>query len=156
MKNKIYDRETLAGVLEKLRTQKKKIAFTNGCFDILHAGHVRYLADARAFADVLVIALNSDASVKRLKGDARPVNTLTDRMTVIAALESADYVTSFNEDTPVETLALLKPDIHVKGGDYIAEKIPEYATVTAYGGTVRIVSFHKGYSTTSIIERSKR
>lgn len=153
---KIKARDDLKPFLDALRREGKRIAFTNGCFDILHRGHVEYLAEARAAAEVLVVALNDDASVVRLKGPTRPVNKLDDRMAVIAALASVSFVTFFTEDTPIETLALLKPDIHIKGGDYKVESLPEYKVVTSYGGQVRTVPFRDGYSTTSIIERSKK
>ncbi|MEK6795339.1 MAG: D-glycero-beta-D-manno-heptose 1-phosphate adenylyltransferase [Spirochaetota bacterium] len=153
---KIIRREELAPLLAAVRREGKRVVFTNGCFDILHRGHVDYLAEARSLGELLVVALNDDASVVRLKGPTRPVNKLADRMAVIAALESVRFVTWFTEDTPIETLSLLKPDIHVKGGDYKPETLPEYATVTAYGGRVKTVSFRDGYSTTAMIERAKK
>lgn len=132
------------------------VVFTNGCFDILHVGHVDYLERARALGHVLVVAVNSDESVRRLgKGPDRPVNAAPDRCRVLAALECVDHVTVFGEDTPQETLALLQPHIHCKGGDYRAEELPEYETVSQYGGRVVILPFVPGYSTTSILHKAK-
>lgn len=132
----------------------KKLVFTNGVFDILHAGHVCYLEEARALGDLLVVALNTDASVKRLgKGDERPVNPLQDRMTVIGALRCVDFVLSFDEDTPTQLLDLVKPDLHVKGGDYDPEAMEETPTVRKNGGEVVILPLLPGRSTTSILKK---
>ncbi len=131
----------------------KRVVFTNGCFDILHVGHTTYLQQAKALGDVLVIGLNSDASVKTLKGPKRPINSEKDRASVLAALEAVDRVVIFGENTPVELLETLKPDIHVKGGDYIAENLPEFGTITRNGGVVKILPFVQGKSTTAIIEK---
>jgi D-glycero-beta-D-manno-heptose 1-phosphate adenylyltransferase len=139
-------------LLEK-RAKKKKVVFTNGCFDILHVGHVNYLQQAKELGDFLVIGLNSDKSVKKLKGPERPINSEKDRALVLSCLEMVDLVVIFEEDTPIETLEILKPSIHVKGGDYVAEELPEYKTVTNNGGKVEIVKFVAGYSTTSVIDR---
>ena len=134
--------------------QGATLVFTNGVFDILHAGHVDYLERARALGDALVVGLNSDASVRRLgKGPGRPVNTLNDRMRVVGALRCVDFVLSFDEDTPEALIAKLQPEIHVKGGDYKPEDMPETKVVEAYGGRVVILSFVEGKSTTQIIER---
>lgn len=129
------------------------MVFTNGCFDILHAGHIRYLEDARALGDLLVVGVNSDSSTRHLKGPSRPIVLENERAEAVAALRSVDYVTVFEEDTPVETIRILKPDIHVKGGDYCAVDLPETPVVESYGGKIVIVPFSKGLSTTSIIER---
>ncbi|MCU0316702.1 MAG: D-glycero-beta-D-manno-heptose 1-phosphate adenylyltransferase [Fimbriimonadaceae bacterium] len=135
--------------------QGKKLVFTNGVFDILHSGHVRYLAEARALGDLLVVGLNSDASVKMLeKGPERPINPLEDRATVLKALESVDFVIAFDEKTPNDLITLLKPDIHVKGGDYRVEDLPEAEIVRGYGGDVRVLSLVPGRSTTSILKRA--
>jgi rfaE bifunctional protein nucleotidyltransferase chain/domain len=154
IRNKILSPTALSGILRK--RGRKKVVFTNGCFDILHAGHVTYLEKARKLGDILVVALNSDASTKRLKGPERPVNPLRDRSRVIAALESVSFVTSFGQDTPLEVIRKLKPDVLVKGGDYEAKKIVGYEEVTASGGSVKTLPFLEGRSTTKIIARAKK
>lgn len=132
----------------------KTVVFTNGVFDILHAGHVQYLEEARALGDMLVVGLNTDASVKRLgKGPDRPINPLEDRARVVGALRCVDAVVSFDEDTPESLIAELKPDIHVKGGDYRPEDLPETQIVEAYGGSVVILPFLAGRSTTAVIKK---
>ena len=149
------DRAELARELDGIR-ENKRIVFTNGCFDLLHPGHVSYLARARDLAGedgVLVLALNSDASVHRLKGDGRPVNSVENRAAVLAGLACIDYVTVFAEDTPEETLAALKPHVHTKGGDYKAEELPEKKVIDAYGGEIAILPFLPGHSTTAILKK---
>lgn len=132
------------------------LVHTSGVFDILHAGHVTLLERAASFGDLLIVGLNSDDSVRRLgKGPERPVNPLEDRMKVIGALRCVSGVLSFSEDTPIELLEQLKPDVHVKGGDYVAEQLPEYHVVVSGGGRVEIVSLLQGRSTTSILNRAK-
>jgi rfaE bifunctional protein nucleotidyltransferase chain/domain len=151
--NKLLNREE---ALEKVRTWQasgKKVVFSNGCFDILHAGHVEYLAAARTLGDVLIIGLNSDASVRRLKGPDRPICCETDRATVLSALQSVDGVTLFNEDTPEELIGILLPDILVKGADWAIEKIAGARTVLEHGGSVLTVPLLEGRSTTGIIEK---
>lgn len=145
----IQDLDTLA---QSVRGHGLKIVSTNGCFDLLHLGHIEYLQQARALGDVLVIGINSDASVKRLKGDNRPLFDARTRSRQLAALEAVDYVTVFDEDTPVEFLELLRPDIHVKGGDYEVAKLPETAVVEKHGGEVRVLSFVKGFSSTKVLD----
>ena len=152
--DKIQSREALISIVNTLKSAGKRIVFTNGCFDILHAGHVDYLQRAKKHGDVLVLGLNTDASVKRLKGESRPVQNQDARAFVLSGLACIDYVTLFDEDTPVELISALQPDIHVKGGDYSPEQLPEYAVIKAYGGDVVTEAFVPGYSTTSIIERS--
>ena len=138
------------------RAKKKPIiVFTNGCFDLLHKGHVTYLERARTEGDLLVVALNSDDSVRRLKGPERPVNSLADRLEVIAALECVDYVTWFEEDTPLETILKIRPTVLVKGGDWKAEQIVGGKEVTAWGGKVKSLPYVEGKSTTQIIERAR-
>lgn len=139
--------------INSIRKLKRKIVFTNGCFDILHPGHITYLREAKALGDVLIIGLNSDASVKRLKGESRPILNQNERATLMIALEMVDFVIIFDEDTPIQTIETIKPDIHVKGGDYDAKTLPEYPIVKAYGGEVRILSFVAGQSTSGVIER---
>lgn len=131
----------------------KKIIFTNGCFDILHSGHVQLLSQARALGDFLILGLNSDRSVRKLKGENRPVNNQHDRARILAQLPYIDAVVIFDEDTPVELMQKLKPDIQVKGGDYIKEKLPEYEVMKGMGKEIVILPFRKGYSTTSILAR---
>lgn len=143
---------TLEEMLE-LR-HRQKLVFTNGVFDILHVGHVRYLAEARALGDLLVVGLNSDASVQLLgKGPGRPINPTEDRAEVLLALRSVDGVVPFDDATPERLIRALRPEIHVKGGDYRIEDLPEAAAVHEYGGEVRILPFVEGRSTTAIIER---
>lgn len=131
----------------------KKLVFTNGVFDILHAGHVTYLEAARELGGLLIVGMNTDASVKRLgKGEDRPLNPLADRATVLSALRSVDGVVPFDEDTPIKLIEIIRPDIHVKGGDYQASALPETPLVESYGGQVVILPFLDGRSTTSLIQ----
>ncbi len=127
--------------------------FTNGCFDVLHRGHVEYLAEAAALGDVLVVGLNSDDSVRRLKGPRRPVNPAEDRAAVLAALAAVDHVAVFDDDTPLRLIEALRPDVYVKGGDYTVETLPEAPLMRRLGGEVRILRFLPGRSTSGIIER---
>jgi D-beta-D-heptose 7-phosphate kinase/D-beta-D-heptose 1-phosphate adenosyltransferase len=130
------------------------VVFTNGCFDLVHAGHVRYLRDARAFGDLLVVGLNSDASVRRLgKGPERPILGEGERAEILAALESVDYVTLFDEDTPLELVRALRPDVLVKGGDWAPDEVAGADVVRESGGRVEIVRYHPGLSTTEIVRR---
>ena len=138
----------------QLSGKSKKVVFTNGCFDILHKGHVQYLENAKALGDILVVAVNSDASVRKLKGPERPINPLGDRMEVIAGLASVDYVTWFEEDTPLLLIRFLKPRFLVKGGDWKAEQIVGGQDVLSWGGKVRSLKFVPGRSTTQIIARA--
>lgn len=132
----------------------KRLVFTNGVFDILHVGHVRYLAQARALGDLLIVGLNDDASVRRLgKGANRPINPLSDRAEVLEALRCVDAVVAFSDDTPIGLIERLRPEVHVKGGDYDAESMPETPIVRAYGGQVVILPLLPGRSTTAILEK---
>lgn len=133
----------------------KRIVFTNGCFDILHRGHVTYLNQARDLGDLLIVGINSDESVKRLKGPERPVNMLEDRAYVLSALKSVDYVIPFEEDTPLNLINLIMPDILVKGGDYTIDRIVGAQEVLAHGGRVEIIPFVPGKSTSAIIDAIK-
>lgn len=142
--------------LDRFRAEGRRIVFTNGCFDIIHSGHVRYLQQAKAQGDVLVVALNTDASIKRLKGSERPINGLEERARVMAGLGSVDLVTTFDQDTPVELLEQVQPDIYVKGGDYTRETLPEVPVVEKHGGHVEIVSFVADRSTSNIITKIKQ
>jgi len=151
---KIVPPEQLAA---RLADVPRPLVFTNGCFDILHRGHVTYLAQARALGAAMVVALNSDASVKRLgKGDERPVNTLADRLAVMAALDCVSLVTWFDEDTPLARILDCRPDVLVKGGDWPAEKIVGNAEVTAWGGRVVSIPFIHEKSTTALLEKIRR
>ena len=136
-----------------LRAGGKKIVFTNGCFDILHAGHVRYLEKAKTFGDVLVLGLNSDASVRANKGPSRPINSELDRAEVVGALAAVDAVVLFDELTAESIIAKVRPDVYVKGGDYTIETLPEAKIVQSYGGRVEFVSLVAGRSTTNVIEK---
>jgi rfaE bifunctional protein nucleotidyltransferase chain/domain len=151
--HKIYDLSTLQHQLRRWRLLGKTIAFTNGCFDILHAGHIASLSDAAREADYLVVGLNSDASTGRLKGPNRPVNNQDARATVMAALLMVDAVILFEEDTPLELIKLVEPDVLVKGGDYTLEQIVGAREVMAAGGRVVINPIVPGFSTTGLIEK---
>lgn len=146
----------LKEVVAQARQRGERIVMTNGCFDILHAGHVSYLSNARKLGDRLIVAVNSDASTKRLKGETRPVNPLEQRMIVLSALESVDWVVEFEEDTPQRLIAGILPDILVKGGDYKPEEIAGSEEVWAAGGEVKVLNFEDGISTTNIIKTIKR
>src|SRR5512144_170372 len=143
----------LLPLLAIIRAAGKKIVFTNGCFDILHTGHTRYLAKARSLGDVLVIGVNSDASVRMIKGEKRPINAEAERMEALAALECVDFVTLFSEPDPHRVISEVQPDVLVKGGDWPVEKIIGGDVVQALGGTVVNVPYIEGASTTGIIER---
>ncbi len=150
---KIRSRTQLASLIARLKAQGKRIVFTNGCFDILHHGHTRYLEAAKACGDVLVVGVNSDASVKRIKGPRRPIVGQRDRAGVIAALASVDYVVVFSEDTPLKTIQRIKPDVLVKGSDWDKGKIVGADIVFASGGSVVRVPLLQGRSTTNLIEK---
>ena len=145
--------EQIAEFAAALREGGARVVFTNGCFDILHAGHVRYLTAARALGDVLILGLNSDASVRRLKGETRPVNSEADRAEVVGALKSVDYVVIFGEDTAEDLIAKVQPAVYAKGGDYTLETLPEARIVESYGGEVAFIPLVAGRSTTGMIAR---
>ncbi len=149
----VPDYRALARLLDEERRGGRSVALANGCFDVLHVGHVRLLAEARGHADVLVVALNDDASVRGNKGDARPFVPLEERMEVIAALEGVGFVTSFGEPSAEQILAALRPDVHVKGTDWTAETVPERDVVLAYGGRIAICGDPKTRSSTGLIEK---
>lgn len=150
---KIKSRKALKDIITRLKLRGKKIVFTNGCFDILHYGHAKYLEDAKRKGDILVVALNSDASVRRLKGKSRPIVSESDRAKVIAALESVDFVTIFNENTPWEIIKLLAPDVLVKGSDWDKSNIVGADIVQSLGGKVYAIKLAPGRSTTNIIKK---
>ena len=145
----------LDSLLKKLREENKTIVTTNGCFDILHVGHVRYLEKTKTFADVLIVALNSDKSVKSIKGESRPINKEEDRAEVLSALKCVDYVVLFDEDSPIELLLKIKPDVYTKGADYTVETLPEAKRIIEAGGRIEFISFVEGKSTTSIIDKMR-
>jgi len=151
----VVPRSALERLGNELRSQGKKIVSTNGCFDLLHVGHTRILKAARELGDVLIVGLNSDASVQKLKGSSRPINQDSDRAEILTSLDCVDYVTIFDEDTPVQFLELLKPDIHVKGADYKPEHLAETPVVEKHGGQVRILKLVPGKSTTEMIGRMR-
>ncbi|GHO80968.1 hypothetical protein KSD_87390 [Ktedonobacter sp. SOSP1-85] len=146
----------LAAILEPERQAGKRLIFTNGIFDILHAGHIHLLRQARELGDILVVGVNSDASARRLKGARRPINGLRERMALVSALDGVDYVVPFKEETPTELIRLLRPHIHVKGGDYANEDLPEAGAVQEAGGQVVIIPLLGGMSTSAVIDRIAR
>lgn len=152
--NKIKSHFLLKKMVDKLRRKHKRVVFTNGCFDILHHGHVYYLEKARRLGDCLVVAVNSDRSVRKLKGRGRPINSERDRASVLAGLASVDMVTVFDDDTPLRLIRKVKPDVLVKGGDWSAQNIVGARDVKEWGGVVRRIKLLKGRSTTRIIHRS--
>lgn len=153
---KIKKWNDITKISKKLRADNKKIVFTNGCFDIIHAGHILYLEEARSLGDVLVIGLNSDKSVKRLKGKDRPINSVEDRALVLSALSMVDYVVVFEEDTPYKLIKNIKPDILVKGGDWSVEDIIGADIVLATGGVVKSLSYKEGRSSSEIISKMRK
>jgi rfaE bifunctional protein nucleotidyltransferase chain/domain len=152
---KILSLEELLSERSRLRSERKRVVFTNGVFDLLHVGHIRYLEQARSFGDVLVVAVNSDRSVRQLKGDGRPIVTESERAEILASLRSVDYVTIFDDVSPRSLIANLLPDVLVKGGDYGLDEIHGREEVEASGGEVISLPFVSGSSTTTIVERMK-
>ena len=145
--------EALLPLLDEARSRGEKIVMTNGCFDVLHSGHVAYLEEAKSLGDRLVVAINDDDSVRRLKGESRPVNQLEDRMLVLAGLASVNWVVPFSGDTPQQLIAAALPDVLVKGGDYNADEIAGAKEVLANGGEVRILAYREGQSSSRIIDK---
>jgi len=152
MKGKIKTREELQRLIHTLKKNGKRIVFTNGCFDILHVGHVRYLEQAKSLGDVLVVGINSDRSVRGLKGPRRPILPVEERGEILSGLGCTDYVTVFDEPTPFELVSLLQPDVLVKGGDWTPEQVVGREVVEGSGGRVVILPFVEGSSTTNIID----
>ncbi len=153
---KVIDLGALLELRARWRAEGRTVVWTNGCFDLLHVGHVRGLQEARGLGDVLVVGVNSDASVRKLKGPGRPVVPEAERAEVLAALACVDHVLIFGEDTPTEVLARLRPDVHCKGADYAppsTRPIPEAETVRAYGGRIAFLTFTPGVSTTDLVRR---
>ena len=156
--SKLQSLENLLKLRAKWSDQGKRVVWTNGCFDLLHVGHVRSLRDAKALGDILVVGLNSDASVRAIKGPTRPVVDQDDRAELLSALEPVDCVTIFDETEPSAILAIVKPDIHCKGAEYADDKrpVPERAVVEAYGGRVCFLPLHEGRSTTAMLQRAEQ
>ena len=154
-KTKLQNTEAILKIIEKEKSDEKVIVFTNGCFDILHPGHIDYLTKAREMGDLLIIGLNENASIARLKGVDRPINNVVDRITMLSALSCVDYIVTFAEDTPRNLIQELKPDILVKGDDYKIEDIAGTEEVLQYGGKVNLVPLLQGYSTSQFINRIK-
>jgi rfaE bifunctional protein nucleotidyltransferase chain/domain len=157
MSEKLVDAEELGAIAEKMRSQGRKLVLTNGCFDLLHAGHVRYLQAARALGDALAVAINGDESVRALKGDGRPLNRAADRAEVVAALGCVDHVVVFPEVRATQLLEKVRPAIYVKGGDYTPETLhaEERAALERSGAEIRILPFENGFSTSSLIGKIK-
>lgn len=156
IENKIYSRGDLLYKCNVWRAYQQKIVFTNGCFDILHRGHLDLLAKAADQGNALIVGINTDSSVKRLKGQERPLNNEQDRAFQIASLLCVDAVCLFDEDTPTELINIIRPDVLVKGGDYTIDSIVGADTILGYGGKVEIIPFVTGYSTTSLIDKIRR
>ena len=151
--NQIYNLSTISARIKQLNDQT--IVFTNGCFDLLHPGHIDYLTNAKALGDHLIVGINSDDSVRELKGPSRPINNEEFRAKMLLGLTAVDTIVVFEQSTPIKLIDIIKPQVHVKGGDYIADQLPEYNVVTANGGEVKILPFLEGYSSTSLINKIK-
>ena len=149
----LIDRNLIVETCKEIRQGGKKIVFTNGCFDILHVGHVRYLTTAKSFGDILIVGLNTDESVTKLKGENRPINNEKDRAEVLLGLKAVDYVVLFGERTAENLVSEIRPDVYVKGADYTVDKIPEAKIVQSYGGKIELIKFVDGHSTTNIIRK---
>ncbi len=151
-----YQLENVIHKIEDFKNNSKKIVFTNGVFDLLHVGHVRYLNEAKKIGDILVVGINSDDSVKKIKGPSRPINTMGDRARILLALKSVDYVISFDEETPLNLIKEVMPNVLVKGGDYEIKDIVGSEEVIKNGGLVKSLPFHQGYSSTRFINQIKK
>ncbi|MBF0252282.1 MAG: D-glycero-beta-D-manno-heptose 1-phosphate adenylyltransferase [Candidatus Omnitrophica bacterium] len=156
MNPKIKKQQELKKIIDEFRSKGKTVGFTNGCFDIIHVGHVQYLADAKNNCDILILALNSDRSVSSIKGPERPINKEGSRAEVVAALESIDFVTIFDQDTPYEVIKLLVPDILFKGGDWLPQDVVGNDIVRSNNGKVMIIPFRPGFSTTNILKKIQK
>jgi len=153
MNSKVKSASALRRIFGLPKKRRKKIVFTNGCFDILHRGHVEYLARARKLGDILVVGLNSDRSVRTIKGKGRPINTALDRAAVLSALAAVDYITIFGETTPAKLISKLRPDVLAKGGDWKVKDIVGSGLVMSYGGRVFSLPFVDGFSTTALVRK---
>lgn len=154
-RSKVLDREKLISEVERRRSAGEQIILSNGCFDLFHVGHIRYLAGAKALGGILVVAINSDRQVRELKGSGRPFMPENERAEIVAALECVDLVTIFDEPTVTETILAIRPDIHTKGTDYTVDSVPEREVVRSIGGRVAIVGDPKDHSSTEMIERTR-
>ena len=152
-RSRILDRETLIAKTKEAKQAQQTVVLTNGCFDVLHAGHIRYLQGARELGDILVVAINADEQVKALKGNGRPILSEQQRAELVASLEGVDFVTIFAEPTVAELLLAIQPDVHAKGTDYTEETVPERDVVRSFGGRVAIVGDPKNHSTSELLER---
>lgn len=153
LEKKIQDLRKLKKLISYFKARRKKIVFTNGCFDLLHYGHVKYLQDAKKKGDILVVGINSDASVKRIKEKKRPIVNERDRLRLVASLESVDYVVLFREDTPLKIIKFIKPDVLVKGADWSKNNIVGRDIILSYGGRVSTIKLVRGYSTSNLIKK---
>lgn len=151
----VIKREEIRNVVKVLQDKGKTVVTTNGCFDILHVGHVRYLQKTKTYADYSVVLLNSDKSVKSIKGEGRPINNEADRAEILCALSCVDYVVLFDEDSPINLLGEIKPDVHTKGADYSVETLPEAEVILGNGGKIEFIEFVEGKSTTNTINKMK-
>lgn len=153
---KLVKREDIGQIVREIQSSGKKVVTTNGCFDILHVGHVRYLTKTKSFADFSIVLLNSDKSVRLIKGEGRPINNENDRAEILNALACVDYVVLFDESSPMDLLNEIKPDVHTKGADYTLESLPETDVILKNGGRIEFISFVEGKSTTNTIEAMKK
>jgi len=153
IKAKILSHQQLEKKIQLWRFQNKRLVFTNGCFDLLHPGHIKILTEASEYGDILIVVLNTDSSVKKLKGNTRPILNENDRAILLASLQVVDAVVLFDEETPLNLIETITPQVLVKGGDYVAENIVGYSWVTQHGGEVKIITLLEGYSTTKIISK---
>lgn len=151
----VIKRENIRAIVEKLQKQGKTVVTTNGCFDILHVGHVRYLQKTKSYADYSVVLLNTDKSVKLIKGESRPINNENDRAEILCALSCVDFVVMFDETSPRNLLDEIKPDVHTKGADYNCENLPEADVIIKNGGRLEFIEFVEGKSTTNTIKKMK-
>lgn len=156
MDNHKYHLEYSIDAITSNKKSNKKIVFTNGCFDILHVGHIRYLSEAKSLGDILIVGINNDQSVRNLKGPSRPINSLSDRALLLSELISVDYVISFKEQTPLKLIKMIMPDILVKGGDYTVDTVVGSREVIDAGGRVELLKFHDGYSSTTYVDKIKK
>jgi len=157
IENKIKSLSQIKKIVMQLKKQKKIIVFTNGCFDILHLGHIKYLEEAKREGDILIVGINSDNSIKKIKpGAGRPINKQSERQKILAALANVDYVVLFNQTTPLNLIKIIKPNILIKGADWSIDKIVGKNIVESYGGKVKTINYLKGYSTTGLIKKILR
>ena len=152
---KLVQRENIRNIVKDIQAGGKTVVTTNGCFDILHVGHVRYLTQTKSYADYSIVLLNSDKSVKSIKGEGRPINNESDRAEILCALSCVDYVVLFDEDSPAQLLDEIKPDVHTKGADYSVETLPEADIILKNGGKIEFITFVEGKSTSNTIKAMK-